>query len=244
VGDVIANLTATASSGGTLTWYSDAGLTTVIGTGPSLTPSGTPGVTTYYVTETSGSCESAASTVTITVFTIPVSAPTVTASSPYCIDAVPAMTASGSGGTIEWYLDSTFTTLVHTGPSFVPSSTAGTEIFYVTESNGGCKGAFTMVMVTAIDCDTIQLVVPTGFTPDGDGTNDIWEIPGLKEKFPDNSVEIFTRWGAKIFTSKGYDTPWDGSYKGSKMPLGAYYFVIYFNDDNTDPMKGTVTIIR
>ena len=67
LGDAIADLTATAGSGGTLTWYSDAGLTTVIGTGTSLTPSGTPGTTIYYVTETVAGCESPATAITITI---------------------------------------------------------------------------------------------------------------------------------------------------------------------------------
>ncbi|GEM_PF-654618 len=56
-----------SGSGGTLTWYSDAGLTDVLTTGPTLTPSNTEGITTYYVTETANGCEGPASMVVITV---------------------------------------------------------------------------------------------------------------------------------------------------------------------------------
>jgi gliding motility-associated-like protein len=57
-------------------------------------------------------------------------------------------------------------------------------------------------------------------------------------------VEVYNRWGGKLFESDGYANPWDGTYKGDKLPIGAYYFVVDFNDGVSDPIKGTVTIIR
>ncbi|MFZ5554914.1 MAG: gliding motility-associated C-terminal domain-containing protein, partial [Bacteroidota bacterium] len=244
-GDVMADLTATAGSGGTLTWYSDAGLTTVIGTGTTLTPSATLGSTTYYVTETTGSCESAASTVTITINTIP-SAPVAGTDASYCsTDAFAAMTATpGSGGTINWYTDPGLTVLVGSGNNFTPLNVIGTTVYYVTEDVSGCEST-TPATVTIIitDCDTLQVEIPTGFTPDGDGINDTWNILNLNSKFPNNHVEVFNRWGAKLFESDGYATPWDGTYKGNLMPVASYYFVIDFGD-GSEPRKGTVTIIR
>ncbi|MBW8049745.1 MAG: T9SS type A sorting domain-containing protein [Cytophagales bacterium] len=71
-GDVMADLTATAGSGGILTWYSDLGLTTIIDTGTTLTPDTIVGSTTYYVTETVSGCESPSSLVVITVNPLPV----------------------------------------------------------------------------------------------------------------------------------------------------------------------------
>jgi gliding motility-associated-like protein len=60
------------SAGGTVNWYSDAGLTTTIGTGNPFTPTGITGTTTIYVTETIGSCTSFSSPVTITFNPLPV----------------------------------------------------------------------------------------------------------------------------------------------------------------------------
>ncbi len=245
-GNAMLNMTATVAAGGTITWYSDAALTVIIATGTTLAPGTTPGVTVYYVTETAGGCESAASTVTITINTPPSTAPTVPALTSFCSNAMGAITATPlSGGTINWYSDSLLTALSATGNSFIPPSTVGITTYYVTEAIGGCNSTYTATIVNVIDCDTIPFFVPTGFTPDGDGTNDVWDIQGLSSKYPECKVEVFTRWGAKIFVSDtGYTTPWDGTYRNNKMPLGAYYFVIYFNDGTTDPMKGTVTIIR
>jgi hypothetical protein len=67
VGDAMIDLVAAAGSGGTLNWYSDAGLATNIGTGTNLAPGTTLGATTYYVTETVAGCESPAAPVTITI---------------------------------------------------------------------------------------------------------------------------------------------------------------------------------
>jgi len=70
-GDALANMTVTAGAGGLLTWYSDLALTDVIGTGTTKAPSNTVGTTTYYVTETTGGCESPSSSVAITIIAPP-----------------------------------------------------------------------------------------------------------------------------------------------------------------------------
>ena len=72
---VFSDMTA-SGTGGTFTWYSDAGLTDVLGTGSTLMPSNTIGTTTYYVTETTNGCEGPASEVVITVENCEVIIPT------------------------------------------------------------------------------------------------------------------------------------------------------------------------
>ena len=70
VGESIADVTATGTTG-VLNWYADAGLSTNIGSGASITPGTTIGTTTYYVAETVGSCEGVASPITITIYDLP-----------------------------------------------------------------------------------------------------------------------------------------------------------------------------
>jgi gliding motility-associated-like protein len=103
----------------------------------------------------------------------------------------------------------------------------------------GCS-ASDDVVVTVEDG---EVTVPTGFTPDGDGTNDTWNIQNVTQ-YPDITVEIFNRWGNQIFESKGYTTPWDGTYNGNLLPTGSYYFLINLNDGESEPITGTVTVIR
>jgi len=113
-----------------------------------------------------------------------------------------------------------------------------------TISNGSCPGSSDNVIITVESCDsTVALVIPSGFTPDGnDNTNATWEIEGI-DFYPDCEVMIFNKWGSEIFSSTGYPEAWDGTFKGNPLPVGAYYYVIKLND-GSEPRKGTITIIK
>ena len=56
---------------------------------------------------------------------------------------------------------------------------------------------------------TLIIRVPKGFSPNGDGANDLFIIPGLDE-YPNNSITIFNRWGNKIFEAAPYENNWGG----------------------------------
>lgn len=84
--------------------------------------------------------------------------------------------------------------------------------------------------------------IPNGFTPNGDGVNDTWEILGVEE-YPDLKVLVVNRWGNPVFTSAGYQTPWDGRMNGSPLPPATYYYIIS-SPMLQRPLKGPVTILR
>jgi len=87
-----------------------------------------------------------------------------------------------------------------------------------------------------------KLVVPSAFTPNGDGINDTWQIKYI-EDYPGCTIDIFNRYGEKIYSSVNYAVEWDGTYKGSYLPTGTYYYII--NPKNgRSTMSGPVTIIR
>ncbi|RIJ37544.1 Ig-like domain-containing protein [Pontibacter oryzae] len=85
--------------------------------------------------------------------------------------------------------------------------------------------------------------IPNAFTPNGDNVNEVWEIENF-ENYPDMRVEVFNRWGNKIFSSKGYGVPWDGTYNGKELPVATYYYLIYLERISDEPISGNVTIIR
>jgi gliding motility-associated-like protein len=86
------------------------------------------------------------------------------------------------------------------------------------------------------------LQIPNAFSPNGDGKNDVWDIKYLDD-YPGNMVEVYNRYGAKIFSSIGYTIPWDGRYKGSELSPGTYYYII--NPKNgRKTVSGSITIIR
>lgn len=88
------------------------------------------------------------------------------------------------------------------------------------------------------------LYIPSAFTPNRDGRNDDWQIPGLA-LYPDARIQVFNRAGQLIFDQKGYtSTTWDGSYRGAQQPIGVYVYQIRLNDGTGRVLKGTVSIIR
>jgi gliding motility-associated-like protein len=83
---------------------------------------------------------------------------------------------------------------------------------------------------------------PNAFSPNGDNINDKWVIYNLSD-YPDSKVEVFNRYGQRVFQSTGYPQPWDGSFKGNPLPVGTYYYVITLRNGFA-PLSGYVAIIR
>jgi gliding motility-associated-like protein len=87
-----------------------------------------------------------------------------------------------------------------------------------------------------------ELKVPNGFSPNGDGVNDNWEI-GNMDTQPDAQIEVFDRWGLKVFGSVGYPQPWDGSYRGQLLPQDVYFYIITYQNGRAR-LKGQLNLIR
>ncbi|RYE16235.1 MAG: gliding motility-associated C-terminal domain-containing protein, partial [Sphingobacteriales bacterium] len=110
---------------------------------------------------------------------------------------------------------------------------------------------YTLTVTTAQGCSIVQRVKltilpgikpPNAFSPNGDGSNDTWVLEYL-DTYPDVTVEIFTRFGVRIFYSKGYTTPFDGNFKNEALPVGTYYYIINPNNKRKS-ITGSLTILR
>lgn len=96
--------------------------------------------------------------------------------------------------------------------------------------------------VLTVTSGTAAIVIPNAFTPNGDGINDKWAIKYI-ENYPKCTVDIFHRWGGKVFSSVGYGVHWDGRSKGTDLPAGTYYYIINLKN-GLSSMSGWVAIIR
>lgn len=110
---------------------------------------------------------------------------------------------------------------------------------------------YTLIVTSKDGCTTSGKVnvnvatkptIPNTFTPNGDGNNDTWNIKYL-DSYVNARMTIFNRFGNEVFTSTGYDIPWDGRFKGKEVPIGVYYYII---DTKVEGKKftGSVTVIR
>ncbi|MBN9286190.1 MULTISPECIES: gliding motility-associated C-terminal domain-containing protein [Flavobacterium] len=96
-------------------------------------------------------------------------------------------------------------------------------------------GIFTLARVYEDTPDNI--VIYNGVSPNGDGMNDYFFIDGLAD-FPDNSLEIYNRWGVKVYDTQAYgiNNNWfwgisEGRTtinKGEKLPTGTYFYVLKY----------------
>jgi gliding motility-associated-like protein len=110
--------------------------------------------------------------------------------------------------------------------------------YYVSLTYGYCESARTEVKVFL---SALKGNIPNTFTPNGDGINDYWNIPGL-DTYPNAKVNVFNRYGAPVFQSIGYARPFDGTSNGKPLPAGVYYYIITLKKG--DVLSGNVTIIR
>lgn len=120
-------------------------------------------------------------------------------------------------------------------PLFSP--TVNTTYTLTVNTKGGCSGV-AQVAISVLKTP----VIPSAFTPNGDGINDTWEIKYI-DSYPDATVDIYNRYGAKVYTSVGYALPWDGKMGSKQLPLGVYYYVINPKRGRS-LMTGSVTIIK
>lgn len=118
------------------------------------------------------------------------------------------------------------------------------------------KGNYTLNVTDALGCTAMQsfivgvkgactdINIPNSFSPNGDGINDKWIIRNL-DKFAQNNVEIYNRWGQLIFSTNGYNdsNAWDGTYNGEPVSSAVYYYFINLGN-GSEIFKGTVTVVR
>jgi hypothetical protein len=148
-------LTATGTN---ILWYTVA----TGGRGATTAPipsTGIPGTTTYYVSQTTGTCESPRTPITVTVAAPPVAPITATVS--YCQGST-ATPLTATGTNLNWYTNASGGTPLATAPT--PSTTTvGRTIYYVSQSNNDCEGPRASLSVVINALPAIPRVAPVSY---------------------------------------------------------------------------------
>lgn len=124
-----------------------------------------------------------------------------------------------------------------------PVATPGqTTLYTIVVSDGAGCSATDSLLVNVV---STALLVPTGFSPNNDGVNDVFRV--LNKNLLKVDLEVFDRWGNKLFESTNPNEGWDGTYKNARAQMDVYVWQCTYaleGDTKTRFAKGNVTLVR
>ncbi|MFY7991299.1 MAG: gliding motility-associated C-terminal domain-containing protein [Fluviicola sp.] len=198
----------------------------------------------YYLTVTDvNGCQNSDS---IALIAAPSDFAVITGDTSLCPGETLQLTASG-GDSYIW-----------SGPSAFSATTAQIA---VPQMNGGKAGTYVVVVTNQAGCiDTASaqvaivvrpdcLTIPQLVSPNNDGHNDGWEIPGL-DYYTNAEIQIFNRWGNRVYFVSPYTKTWTGEQneglsidgKSERLPVGTYFYIIQLKDAEETEYKGYVEL--
>ncbi len=127
----------------------------------------------------------------------------------------------------------------------------GNNSLVLSSSNGPCLATDTLEIQvynsSSEYCQTMEIFIPEGFSPNGDGDYDVFKILNLNGLTA--HVQIFNRWGNLVYESENYQNDWIGNSNqgvvlfGNELPAGTYYYIIQIEGE-TDARKDYLTLWR
>ncbi|RYE36878.1 MAG: gliding motility-associated C-terminal domain-containing protein [Sphingobacteriaceae bacterium] len=238
----LVDLTAAATTAGSdpnlaFTYFTDAATTKTLTSPQAITQSGT-----YYIKAANTSGCYTVSPVSVQVFLAPVF--TVKVPAPVVFPATVDLTKAYTGSdtlTYSYWKDLAATQSLVNATAIQQSGN-----YYIKATNRiGCSLTLS-VAVTVNPPPVVKVIAPNTFTPNADGTNDLFTV-GYEGVLQVNYFRIFNRYGQQVFETKQLSSFWDGNFNGSRTPVGTYYWVL----DGADTFRkervslsGNVTVIR
>ena len=231
------SITVNASGGTpnyTYSWTPNVGNTASI----SNLSAGTYALT---ITDNNGCSVSSSYTISTTgVLPVDITPPTATIDAGESVDLDVIVGAGVSNENYSWSPSNGLSCTTCPDPIASPDSTT---TYYVTVTTAdGCSSTDSVVIVVKQACP--EIYVPTVFSPNNDGNNDMYCIyGGCIDVF---TLEIYNRWGELIFTTNDPEQCWDGSYKGDPVNTGAYVYKLNLTRTDGDVIQqtGNVNVVR
>ncbi len=126
-------------------------------------------------------------------------------------------------------------------PSHIYANVGDYLVTLTTTNNSGCSD---QILRTISVNRSNNIFIPNAFTPNNDGSNDLFRVRGNNIAYYD--LSIFSSWGQRIWFSPKETTGWNGTVNGDLVPNGTYSYVVevFFEDGNKELYKGNISVIR
>ncbi|MDQ3109122.1 MAG: ice-binding family protein [Bacteroidota bacterium] len=196
----------------------------------------------------SGTCSPADTSLNVSLTVNPTPVAVAASNTPVCVDSAINLTAQAvNGATYSWTGPNGYTSS-NQNPVITPASVTDAGNYTLVVSAAGCISTPSTITVSVDTCIVDDFHIPDGFSPNGDGTNDLFVIRGILN-FPSNTFVIYNRWGNKVFEANPYQNTWNGTSTsglqvgGDQLPVGTYFYVLDLGD-GTPVYKGTIYLNR
>jgi gliding motility-associated-like protein len=158
----------------------------------------------------------------------------------YEVEATPDF-GYGDGGLDIILADSTHALIWEDGSTTLERTNLPAGLYFASiEDEWGCVAEIEV----EVPGEKLKLAMPNTFTPNGDGTNDFFNVIGNAEARV-VGFRIFNRWGQQVYDNEYPDRGWDGSFKGKPQPTEVYYYQIEVQTpDGRWTRQGDVTLVR
>jgi gliding motility-associated-like protein len=145
--------------------------------------------------------------------------------------------------TYQWSPPNTLNNAFIHNPTAAPVQTTTYEVT-ATDRQGCTTAASVTVLVRAIECREPYIYIPNGFSPNGDGKNDVLYVRGTG--IDEMELIIYNRWGEKVFETSKQDLGWDGTFRGKllKPDVYAYYMRVRCFNGQDYVKQGNITLLR
>ncbi len=254
-GDAV-NLSVVATGSG-LTYQWRKGITPLANAGHlsgvftsllSITLSDFIDTTSTYNVVVSGLCGPPAVSASVSLMVSDPLVVTVASNTPVCMDgSIELSTPLVAGATYSWTGPNGFVSI---SPTVTIANATAVEYgtYSVVVTNLGCPSLVASAVVESKDCSVSDFFIPEGFSPNGDGINDVFVIRGISI-YPNNTINIYNRWGVKVYGISPYINAWDGTNTsginigGSALPVGSYFYTLDLGD-GSKVIQGSIYLNR
>ncbi|MFN8712825.1 MAG: gliding motility-associated C-terminal domain-containing protein [Bacteroidota bacterium] len=196
-------------------------------------------VTLYLTSTNNGICPAITDSMVITVEPLPVAAFSSTSD-----DSLQVIFTDQSTGAVAWLWEfGVGGTSTDQNPTHSYPAAGEYSVTLIITSAGGCVDSITSI-VNAVEEILQPVELPTGFTPNGDGKNDVLHVLG--GPFETVDFRLYNEWGHQVFISTDPDLGWDGTMGGKPQPAGIYVYTVIGTtiDGREINISGNVTLIR